>query len=133
MKNQTKLVFIGVVFMILFSTTIVVTIFGDVEGPEIYDIAILPENPVSGDNISIVAYCIDPSGISNAQLSSTLDGVNCNIQDMEFHTCLCAAGGRWTATFGPITNSSSAAFFVTAFDSSPFMNQNSTQTLTIEL
>jgi hypothetical protein len=119
--------------MILISTTIVMTVFGDVEGPEIYNIAILPEYPVHGDNISIIAYCIDPSGISNTQLSSTIDGVEWQIQDMEFHTCLCAAGGRWTATFGPIMNSSNVAFFVTSFDASPFQNQNSSQTFTINL
>jgi len=119
--------------MIVFSSTIVINVFGDLEDPEIYNIAILPEYPAEGDTISIVAYCIDASGISHAQLYSTLDGVDWEVQEMMFHTCLCSAGGKWMASFGPITNSSNAAFFVIAFDRSPFQNQNSTQTFTINL
>ncbi|MHA1949436.1 MAG: hypothetical protein ACW987_06155 [Candidatus Thorarchaeota archaeon] len=133
MKNQTKLVVIGMVFMILLSTSIVISVFGDLEGPEIYDIAMLPLYPVVGDNISIVAYSIDPSGISHVQLSSTVDGADWLVQEMDFQSCLCAAGGRWTASFGPISNSTNVAFFVTAYDNSPHQNQITSQTFTIHL
>lgn len=119
--------------MILLSTTIVITVFGDVEGPELYDISFLPEYPVDGDNISIFAYSIDPSGISHVQVSSTVDGAVWLVKEMDFHACLCFAGGRWTASFGPVTNSSNAAFFITAFDDSPRQNQIASQTFTIDI
>ena len=64
-KNQTKLVVIGMVFMILLSTSIVISVFGDLEGPEIYDIAMLPLYPVVGDNISIVAYSISSYSLTH--------------------------------------------------------------------
>lgn len=133
MKNQTKLICIGAVFMILLSTVIVLAVFDDVEGPLIYQIDILPINPVVGDHIRVIAYAIDRSGVSTAQLSYTTDGANWEVQNMNFFTCLCLAGGRWVGTFGPINDSDIAEFFVTAFDNSPTLNPSDSQTFSIDI
>lgn len=131
MKNQTKLVGIGAVFMILLSSIIVLAIFDDVDGPLIYELHILPVDPVEGDVLSIVAYALDTSGVSNVQLSYTIDGTNWEVQDMSFYTCLCLAGGRWVATLGPIGNLTE--FFITAYDNSPTLNPSDTQVFSIEI
>lgn len=133
MRNQTKLICIGAVFMILLSTIIVLAVYDDVDGPLIYQIDILPINPIPGDHIRVIAYAIDPSGISNAQLSYTTDGVNWNLLDMNFYTCLCIAGGRWVGTFGPVLEGDSPEFFVTAYDDSPTLNPSDSQTFSIEI
>ena len=132
MKNQTKLICIGAVFMILLSGIIVTAIFDDVEGPLIYDLHILPIDPIEGDIIRIIAYAIDTSGVSNAQLSYTIDGITWEVQDMSFYTCLCLAGGRWVGTFGPISDDSIVEFYVTAYDNSPTLNSADTQVFSIE-
>jgi hypothetical protein len=119
--------------MILLSTIVVLAVYDDVDGPLIYQIDILPIDPVAGDHIRVIAYAIDPSGISNAQLSYTTDGENWNVLDMSFYTCLCIAGGRWVGIFGPISEGASPEFFVTAYDNSPTLNPSDSQTFSIEI
>ena len=131
MRNQTKLICIGAVFMILLSTIIVLAVYDDVDGPLIYQIDVLPIDPIVGDQIRIIAYALDPSGISKAQLSYTSDGVNWDVLDMNFYICLCIAGGRWVGTFGPISEGDSPEFFVTAYNSSPTQNPTDSQTFSI--
>jgi len=108
-------------------------VFDDVEGPLIYQVDILPVRPVVGDIVRVVIYCIDRSGVSGAQLSSSLDGVEWELQDMSFYACLCIAGGRWVATFGPISDGNLPQFFVTAFDNAPIQNSADTQTFSIDI
>ena len=119
--------------MVLLTGIIVNAVFEDVEGPLIYEVDVLPVQPVAGDVIRIVMYCIDRSGVSSAQLSSTLDGEDWEVQEMSFYTCLCIAGGRWVASFGPISEGNQAQFFVTAFDNGINRNSADTQTFTVEL
>ena len=132
-RNQTKLICIGTILMVLLTGIVVNAVFEDVDGPLIYQVDILPVSPVVGDVIRVVIYCIDRSGISNAQLSSSLDGVEWELQDMSFYSCLCIAGGRWVATFGPINEGDQAQFFVTAFDNAPIQNSADTQTFSIDI
>jgi hypothetical protein len=119
--------------MLLLTGVVVNAVFEDVEGPLIYQVDILPVRPVVGDIIRVVIYCIDRSGVSGAQLSSSLDGVEWELQDMSFYACLCIAGGRWVATFGPISEGDQAQFFVTAFDNAPIQNSADTQTFSIDI
>jgi hypothetical protein len=118
--------------MILLAGIVVNAVFEDVDGPLIYEVDILPVNPVVGDIIRVVIYCVDRSGISNAQLSSSLDGEEWQTQDMSFYACLCVAGGRWVATFGPVVEGDKAQFFVTAFDNGVNRNSADTQIYTID-
>jgi hypothetical protein len=133
MKNQTKLICIGAVFIILLSSVIIMAIYDDVDGPLIYEIDILPIDPVVGDNIRVTVYALDASGVSNVQLSYTTDGINWEVQDMGFFTCLCLAGGRWVGSFGPIANGDIAEFYVTAFDNSPTLNPSDSQMFSLEI
>lgn len=133
MKNQTKLIVIGTVLMIFLSSVIVLAIYDDVDGPLIYELHVLPVDPVEGDIIRVIAYALDTSGVSNVQLSYTIDGTNWEIQDMSFYTCLCLAGGRWVGTFGPINNGSATEFFITAYDNSPTLNPSDTQVFSLEI
>lgn len=133
MKNQTKLICIGAVFMILLSTIIVLAVYDDFDGPLIYQIDILPIDPIEGDIIRVIAYAIDPSGVSDAQLSYSTDGINWETQDMDFFACLCIAGGRWVGVFGPISDGDLAEFYVTMFDNSPTLNPTDSQTFSIEI
>jgi hypothetical protein len=119
--------------MIVLAGFIVSAALEDVDGPLIYEVDILPVQPVAGDMISVVIYCIDKSGVSAAQLSSSLDGESWTIQDMHFYTCLCIAGGRWVAVFGPVNEGDEAQFFVTAFDNAPIQHSSSTQNYSIQL
>ena len=89
--------------MVLLIGVVVNAVVEDVDGPLIYQVDILPVNIVAGDIVRVVIYCIDRSGVSGAQLSSSLDGETWDVQDMSFYACLCIAGGRWVATFGPVT------------------------------
>jgi hypothetical protein len=132
-RNQTKLIGIGTILMVLLTGVVVNAVFDDVDGPLIYEVNILPVNLVAGDIVSIVIYCIDSSGVSGAQLSSSLDGDEWEVQDMSFYACLCIAGGRWVATFGPINEGDQAQFFVTAFDNAINQNSANTQTFTIDI
>lgn len=133
MKNQTKLICIGAVFMILLSTVILLAIYDDVDGPLIYQLDVLPVDPVIGDTIRIIAYALDTSGVSNVQLSYTTDGTNWETLDMNFFTCLCLAGGRWVGSFGPIDDGDIAEFYVTAYDNSPTLNPSDSQTFSLEI
>lgn len=133
MNSQTKLIFIGTVIMILLSTLVVVSVYSDEDGPLIYQIDVLPVAPVAGDYIGVTAYAIDPSGVSNVLLSYTIDGTNWNLMDMNFISCLCAAGGRWVVSFGPVDNSNIVRFFATAYDASPMLNHADSQIVSVEI
>ncbi|RDE15630.1 MAG: hypothetical protein C4K48_03370 [Candidatus Thorarchaeota archaeon] len=133
MRNQTKLVCIGAIVMISLTGIIMNAVLEDADGPLIYEVDILPVQPVAGDTISVVIYCIDRSGVSGAQLSSSLDGESWTVLDMQFFACLCIAGGRWVGTFGPVNESDNAQFFVTAFDNAPIRNAAISQTFSIQL
>ena len=119
--------------MILLSGIIVIAVFDDVEGPMIYQIDVLPIAPAAGDSISVIIYCIDSSGVSAAQLSYSVNGEEWQQADMDFFTCLCIAGGRWVAHFGPLAEGDSAQFYVTAFDDSPTKNDADTEVFTIQV
>ncbi|MHA2378268.1 MAG: hypothetical protein ACXADO_03415 [Candidatus Thorarchaeota archaeon] len=127
MRTQTKLIGIGTILIALLSSIIVIAIFDDIEGPLIYEVNILPVTPESGDRIEVVIYCIDPAGVSLAQLSWSVNGGTWHSEDMEFIACLCAAGGRWVANFGPIFEGDTVEFYVTAFDNSVYRNSADTQ------
>ena len=133
MRNQTKLICIGAIVMISLTGIIVNAVLEDADGPLIYEVDILPVQPVAGDTISVMIYCIDRSGVSGAQLSSSLDGESWTVLDMQFFACLCIAGGRWVGTFGPVNESDNAQFFVTAFDNAPIRNAAISQTFSIQL
>ena len=133
MQNQTKLISFGVLLMVLLSTVIILAVYADREGPSIYQIEVLPENPAPGNTISVIAYASDISGVSSAQLSYSVNGTGWEVQDMNFIACLCASGGRWVGSFGPITGNSIVMFYVTAFDNSPISNPSSSQTLSLEI
>ncbi|MHA1963609.1 MAG: hypothetical protein ACXACG_09210 [Candidatus Thorarchaeota archaeon] len=132
MKSQTKLIGIGAVFMILLSTTIILAIYGDMDGPLVYQIDILPVDPIVGSDITVTVYAIDPSGVSKVHLNYTTDGLNWEVQDMDFFACLCAAGGRWVGTFGPISDESITEFYVTAYDNSLTLNPSDSQIFSLE-
>ncbi len=131
--TKTRLIWIGAIIILLLSGIIVIAVLDDVEGPSIYQIDILPVYPEAGDLISIVVYCIDPSGVSSAQPSWSINGENWVTEEMSFHACLCMAGGRWTASFGPVSGGDTAEFFVTAYDSSVYRNAADTQTYVLEI
>ena len=114
--------------MILLSGIIVLAVFDDVEGPLIYQVDILPVTPAPGDMISVIIYAIDPSGVSSALLTWSINGEEWESKDMSFFACLCIAGGRWITNFGPVQNGDALDFYVTAYDSSPFANPADTQT-----
>lgn len=119
--------------MIVLTGIIVNAVFEDVDGPLIYEIDILPAQLVAGDIVTVVIYCIDRSGVSGAQLSSSLDGESWIVLDMQFFACLCIAGGRWVGTFGPVNTGDDARFFVTAFDNAPVRHAATSQTFSIQL
>ncbi|MHA1481136.1 MAG: hypothetical protein ACTSQZ_06915 [Candidatus Thorarchaeota archaeon] len=133
MKDQTKLIFIGAISMMLLSSIIIMAVFDDVEGPFIYQVDVLPISPMSGDVIAVIIYCIDASGVSGAELSYNINDEGWQLVDMRFYACLCVAGGRWTSGFGPVSSSDTIQFYVTAFDDSPTQNPGNTETFTIEI
>ena len=133
MKAQTKLICIGAVFMIVLSGIIVLAVFDDVEGPLIYQIDVLPISPQPGDYVSVIIYCIDPSGVSGAQLSWSLDGEEWETSEMSFYACLCIAGGRWVNNFGPISAGDNPSFYVTAYDNAPNQNAADTQVFSVDI
>jgi putative aminopeptidase FrvX len=73
MRAQTKLIALGAVFMMLLISIIVMALIDDVEGPLIYEVDILSVSPKAGDMIAVIIYCIDSSGVSGAQLSSSVN------------------------------------------------------------
>ena len=119
--------------MVLLTSIIILAIYDDVDGPMIYQIDVLPVDPVVGDTIRVIAYALDTSGVSLAQLSYSTDGANWETIDMNFFTCLCLAGGRWVGLFGPIDDGDVAEFYVTAIDDSPTLNPTDTQIFSIEI
>lgn len=119
--------------MVLLSGIIMMAVFEDVEGPLIYQIDVLPSAPVAGDTISVVIYCIDSSGISDAKLSYSINGEEWQSVDMNFYACLCLAGGRWVANFGPLQDGDVGEFYVTAFDDSPTFNSADTEVFSIQI
>ncbi|MFW9788452.1 MAG: hypothetical protein ACFFE2_12260 [Candidatus Thorarchaeota archaeon] len=127
MKNQTKLIFIGVVVMVLASSVILLAAYGDHEGPVIYQVDVLPIDPGPRDNISVTVFVIDSSGVSHVQLRYTIDGTTWNWLDMNFVSCLCAAGGRWISVFGPISDEYTVRFSVRAYDNSLLSNPSDSQ------
>ena len=133
MKNQMKLIIIGAITMILLSSVIIMAIFDDVEGPMIYQIDVLPVSPVSGDTVTAIIYCIDQSGVYGAELSYNINDEGWQQMDMQFFACLCISGGRWAASFGPLSLDDAVQFYMTAFDDSPTKNPENTETFTIEI
>ena len=133
MKAQTKLICIGAAFMILLSGIIIMAVFDDIDGPLIYQIDVLPIDPQPGDYISVIIYCIDPSGVSGARLSWAINTEEWDVVDMNFFACLCIAGGRWVANFGPVTEGAQAQFFVTAIDNSPYLNEADSQVFSVDV
>lgn len=133
MRTQTKLMAIGAIVMVFLSGIIVMAVFDDVEGPLIYEVDILPVSPSPGDMISVVIYAIDPSGVSAAQLSWSINGQEWEEKEMSFFACLCIAGGRWVSNFGPVSDGDSLEFYATAFDSSPYANPADTQIFTFDI
>lgn len=133
MRSQTKLIAIGAILIVVLSGIIVMAVFDDIEGPMIYEVDILPVSPAPGDMISVVIYAIDPSGVSAAQLSWSVNGQEWEAKDMSFFACLCFAGGRWVANFGPVSEGDSLEFYATAYDGSPYSNPADTQIFTFEI
>lgn len=133
MKTQTKMIALGAVIMVLLTGIIVIAVFDDVEGPLIYQIDVLPTNPAPGDYIVVAIYCIDTSGVSGAELRSSINGEEWEVYDMQFFACLCISGGRWTARFGPVGDGDIVNFYATAFDESPTRNSADTQTFELEI
>lgn len=131
LKAQTKLICIGALIMLLLVGIIVNAVFDDVEGPLVYQVDVMPTAPAAGDTISVIIYCIDPSGVSDAKLSYSINGGEWQVADMCFYFCLCIAGGRWVASFGPLQNGDTSRFFVTAFDDSPSFNSADTEIFSI--
>lgn len=119
--------------MILLSGIIILAVFDDVDGPLIYQIDVLPISPQPGDYISVIIYCIDPSGVSGARLSCAFNDEEWQSTDMNFFACLCIAGGRWVANFGPVREGDQVQFFVTAIDNSPYLNEADTQVFSVEI
>ncbi|MHA1935419.1 MAG: hypothetical protein ACW97A_09055 [Candidatus Thorarchaeota archaeon] len=133
MKGHTKAIIIGAISMLLMSGIIVGVVYADAEGPDIYQIDVLPVSPKAGDDITVEAYCIDASGISNSVLMSSLNGGDWQEVNMQFFACLCAARGRWSASFGPLEDGDSAQFYVTAFDDSINRNPSDSDIFTIQI
>ncbi|MHA1903410.1 MAG: hypothetical protein ACXADL_07135 [Candidatus Thorarchaeota archaeon] len=133
MKGHTKVIIIGVIFMLLMSGIIIGVVYADVEGPNIYQIDVLPASPQAGDNVTVEAYCIDASGISSSKLMRSLNGGDWQEGEMQFFECLCAAGGRWYASFGPLEEGDTAQFYVTSYDDSINMNPSDSDIFTIQI
>ncbi len=127
MRAQTKLIAVGILLMIGLSAAIAMIVFDDVEGPYIYEVDILPVDPAPGDMISVTIYCIDRSGVSGATLHSRIGDGEWEDYEMHFLACLCIAGGRWVAQFGPVPANTTVQVYVTAYDNAPIPNSADTQ------
>ncbi|MHA1909988.1 MAG: hypothetical protein ACW98Y_22030 [Candidatus Thorarchaeota archaeon] len=119
--------------MILLSSVIVMAVFSDVEGPLIYQVEILPVSPATGDTITVSIYALDQSGVYGAELSYNINDGGWQQADMQFYTCLCISGGRWSASFGPLSLDDTVQFYGTAFDDSPTRNSGNSETFTIQI
>ena len=130
---QTKIAAFGALVLVALSTVTIMALFDDVEGPFIYEVDILPVTPKSGDMITVSAYCIDTSGVSSASMSWSVNETGWVEQDMVFYACLCLAGGRWIASFGPVNAGDIVHMYVTAFDNTPGHNSANTQTFQLQI
>lgn len=133
MKTYTKLAALAVFIMVALTSLTIALALRDAEGPFIYEVDILPVSPRAGDTLTITIYCIDTSGVSSAKLSRSTDGAQWVEQDMIFYACLCLAGGRWVANFGPVSSSENVRFYVTAFDNSAARNPADTQVFELHI
>ncbi len=131
MKTKTKLACLGVLLVVGLSWAIYSAAFSDVSGPNIYQIDIRPSPPKPNDQVRVIIYCIDPSGVSGAKLHFSRDGGEWQTRDMQFFACLCIAGGRWVASVGQVSSGDSYSFYVTAFDE--MQNSADSQTYTIDI
>ncbi|MBD3406045.1 MAG: hypothetical protein GF411_07975 [Candidatus Lokiarchaeota archaeon] len=127
MRTETKLVLVGAVVMLVLVGTIATLIVDDVEGPTIYEIHIQPVEPMAGDRIAVTIYCIDPSGVSNAELRASVNGKDWETYQMNFYACLCLAGGRWIGSIDPVDSGDQVQVYVTAYDDSPTKNSADTE------
>ncbi|TXT56459.1 MAG: hypothetical protein BAJATHORv1_20048 [Candidatus Thorarchaeota archaeon] len=127
MRTETKLIVIGAILMILLVGTIANLIVEDVEGPLIYEIHIQPIEPMAGDRIAITIYCIDSSGVANAEIRASIDGGEWEVYKMNFYACLCLAGGRWIGNIDPVDVGEQVQIYVTAYDDSPARNSADTE------
>lgn len=133
MRMQTKIAALGALVLVALSTVTIMALFDDAEGPLIYEVDILPVSPKGGDMITVSAYCIDASGVSSAKMSWSINEAGWVEQDMVFYACLCLAGGRWIASFGPVSASATVRLYVTAYDSTPGHNSANTQTFQLQI
>lgn len=133
MKPQTKIICIGAILMVMLSGIIILAVFDDVEGPLIYQVDIIPVDPMPGDMINVVIYAIDPSGVSAAKVSWSINGGDWQEEEMSFFSCLCFAGGRWVTNFGPVQDGDSLELYVTAYDGSVYTNPADTQTFSFQI
>ncbi len=108
-------------------------VFRDVDGPNIYEVDVQPVSPTAGDTVTVTIYCIDSSGISDAKLNYSINGGQWHQEEMHFYTCLCAAGGRWVANFGPLKGGDQVKFYATAYDASPNTNSASSQVFSLQV
>ncbi len=133
MKTQKKVIAVGVLVFVVLSTIVIMSVYEDTEGPLIYQIDIMPSSPAPGDVVTLAVYCIDRSGVSAAVLMFSINNGEWQSKDMIFLSCLCIAGGRWTAGFGPLAANDSARFYVTVFDASATRNSADSQIFEIHI
>lgn len=133
LRTRTKLAALAILAVVALSGMVITVLLRDAEGPFIYEVDILPISPKAGDTLTVTVYCIDTSGVSSAKLSISTNGLQWVEQDMVFYACLCLAGGRWVANFGPVNNNETVRFYVTAFDNSLGRNPADTQTFELHI
>lgn len=127
MRDQTKLIALAIVLLVILSAAIVAIVLDDQEGPYIYEVDITPADPAPGDMMGVTIYCIDRSGVSGAVLHVKVGDGDWQDYQMHFLACLCIAGGRWVARFGLLPANVTVLVYVTAYDDSPFNNPSDTQ------
>jgi len=123
----------GAIVIVMLAGIIVLVVLDDVEGPLICEVNILPVPPAPEDRISVTIYAINPSGVSRAQLSWSINGEEWASKDISFFDGQCIAGGRWVGDFGPVQEGDSLDFYATAYDSSAFTNPTDTRTFSFEI
>jgi len=133
MNTRTKLAAIALVTTVALSGLAITMLLRDAEGPFIYEVDILPLSPKAGDTLTVTIYCIDTSGVASAKLSLSTDGLHWVEEDMTFYACLCLAGGRWVANFGPVSGGETVHFYATAFDKSLAHNAAETQVFELDI
>ncbi len=108
-------------------------VFEDKEGPQIYQVDILPRAPKAGDDLFFVIYCIDRSGVVGAQLHFSKNDDEWKAQNMTFYTCLCIAGGRWVGVVTGLQAGDRVQLYATAIDGTLSRNIANTQVFTVEV